>query len=62
MESYINYDPYPAQDFLQAVQVYSNIEGGFGLFTAESRVVDTIDLSEWYHDPDFLDYMNPPVE
>ena len=62
MESYIHYDPYPAQDFLQAVQVYSNIEGGFGLLTAESRVVDTIDLSEWYYDPDFLDLMNPPGE
>lgn len=48
-----------AQDFLQAVQVYSNIEGGFGLLTAESRVVDTVDMSEWYEDPDFMNYMNP---
>lgn len=62
LESYIHYDPYPAQDFLQAVQVYSNIEGGFGLLTAESRVVDTIDMSEWYNDPDFLDLMNPELD
>jgi hypothetical protein len=59
IESYINYDPYPEQDFFQSVQVYSNIDGGFGLFTAESRVVDTIDLSEWFNDPDFLELMNP---
>lgn len=59
IDSYIHYDPYPDQDFLQPVQVYSNIEGGFGLLTAESRVVDTIDVSDWYNDPDFLDYLNP---
>ncbi len=62
IESYIHYDPSPEQDFFQAVQVYSNIEGGFGLLTAESRVVDTLDLAEWYYDPDFLDLMNPPSD
>lgn len=54
VKSYINYDPYPEQDFIQPVPVYSNIEGGFGLLTVESRLVDTIDLSEWFSDPDFL--------
>jgi len=62
IESYIQYDPFPAQDFLQAVQVYSNIDGGFGLLTTESRVIDTIDLSEWYSDPEFLEHMNPAAD
>lgn len=60
--SYIHYDPYPDQDFIQPVQVYSKIDGGFGLLTAESRVVDTIDMSQWYENPDFLDYINPPQQ
>ena len=54
LESYIHYDPYPAQDFLQAVQVYSNVDGGFGLLTSESRVVDTLYVSEWYEELDSL--------
>ena len=62
IESYIQYDPFPAQDFLQAVQVYSNIDGGFGLLTTESRVIDTIDLSEWYSDPDFLESMKSTAD
>ena len=57
LESYIHYDPFPEQDFIQPVQVYSNIEGGYGLLTAEAGVIDTIDLSEWYLDPDFLDHL-----
>ncbi len=56
--TYMHYDPYPDQDFMQPVQVYSNIENGFGLLTAESRIVDTIDLSKWYNDPDFLELLN----
>ncbi len=60
--SYIHYDPYPDQDFIQPIQVYSNITGGFGLLTAESRMIDTIDVSEWYYNPDFLDYLNPPSQ
>lgn len=59
ISSYIHYDPYPDQDFIQPIQVYSNIEGGFGLLTAESRVVDTIDVSAWYNDPDFQALVNP---
>lgn len=58
--TYMHYDPYPEQDFLQPVQVYSNIGNGFGLLTAESRVVDTIDLSQWYKDPDFLELLKSP--
>ena len=58
ISTYMHYDPYPDQDFLQPVQVYSNIENGFGLLTAESMVVDTIDLSQWYYDPDFLELVN----
>ena len=59
ISSYIHYDPYPDQDFIQPIQGYSNIEGGFGLLTAESRIVDTIDVSEWYNDPDFQALVNP---
>jgi len=62
ISTYMHYDPYPDQDFLQPVQVYSNIENGFGLLTAESRVVDTIDLSQWYYDPDFLELVKDPEE
>lgn len=62
IESYIHYDPYPEQDFFQAVQVYSNIDGGFGLLTTESRVIDTIDLSQWFQDPDFLERINPTAD
>jgi len=61
ISSYIHYDPYPDQDFIQPVQVYSNIEGGFGLLTAESRVVDTVDVSEWFDDPGFLLSLNPII-
>ncbi len=43
---------------MQPVHVYSNIDGGFGLLTASSRYSQTIDMSEWYDDPDFIDYLN----
>lgn len=59
ISTYMHYDPYPDQDFMQPVQVYSNIENGFGLLTAESRVVDSIDLSQWYNDPEFQELLNP---
>ena len=60
--TYMHYDPYPDQDFLQPVQVYSNVDNGFGLITSESMVVDTIDLSQWYYDPDFLELLKNPEE
>lgn len=59
ISTYMHYDPYPDQDFLQPVQVYSNIENGFGLLYAESQVVDTIDVSQWYSDPIFQEMLNP---
>ncbi|MEZ5069570.1 MAG: DUF4249 family protein [Bacteroidales bacterium] len=58
LESFMHYDPMPDQDFLQKVQVYSNIEGGFGLVTAEAPWRDTIDLSPWFSDPDFQEGLN----
>ncbi|PID93312.1 MAG: hypothetical protein CSA96_00165 [Bacteroidetes bacterium] len=59
ISTYQYYDPYPEQDFFQPVQVYSNIENGFGLLIAESPHIDTIDLSEWVNDPEFLDLLPP---
>ncbi len=57
VKSYINYDPYNELPIAQPVQIYSNIEEGFGLVTAESPIVYTIDMSQWYNDPDFLNSM-----
>jgi hypothetical protein len=54
LESIILYDPYNDLPITQPVQIYSNIEGGFGLLTAKSPLTYTIDMSEWYNNPEFL--------
>ena len=54
MESIIRYDPYNELPIIQPVQIYSNIEGGFGLLSAESPRVQTINMSEWFQNPEFL--------
>lgn len=58
MESIIRYDPYNDLPITQPVQIYSNIEGGFGLVSAESPLIFTIDMSEWYNNPEFIESMN----
>ncbi|MEN8201359.1 MAG: DUF4249 family protein [Bacteroidota bacterium] len=55
MESMLRYDPYNDLPMIQPVQIYSNIEGGFGLITANSPLTQTINMSEWYYDPEFLE-------
>lgn len=52
------YDPNPDYPIMQAVQLYSNIEGGFGLAYASSEFKYTIDMSEWYNDEAFLESLN----
>ncbi len=54
------YDPYPDFPIMQPVQLYSNIEGGFGLVYALSEYKYTIDVSEWYNDPAFIERLNNP--
>lgn len=51
IRSYILYDPFRAQDFIQPVQVYSDIEGGFGLVTAANPFTQTIDMTPWFTFP-----------
>jgi len=41
----------------QPVHVFSNIEGGFGLISAKTDFAFSIDLSEMFNDPAFLQYM-----
>ena len=55
LESIIRYDPYNELPIIQPVQIYSNIEGGFGLLTAKTHHTHTIDMSEWYDDPKLLE-------
>ena len=54
------YEPNPDIEisFMQPVHLYSNIEGGFGLVYALSEYKYTIDVSEWYNDPEFLERIN----
>ncbi len=54
------YNPDPDFPIMQPVQLYSNIEGGFGLVYAISEYKHTIDVSEWYNDPLFLEWLNNP--
>ncbi len=55
LESMTRYDPYNDLPIIQPVQIYSNIEGGFGLLTSRSHFTRTIDMSEWYYDPALLE-------
>ena len=52
IRSYIRYDPFRAQDFIQPIQVYTNVEGGFGLVTASNPFTQTIDMTPWFTNPD----------
>jgi hypothetical protein len=53
IRSIIHYDPNSDLPVIQPIQVYSNIEGGFGLLTTKNTIRRTIDMSRWFHDPDF---------
>ena len=55
LESMTRYDPYNDVPIIQPDQIYTNIEGGFGLLTAKSHLTHTIDMSEWYDDPRLLE-------
>ncbi len=54
------YEPNPDIEIslMQPVHLYSNIEGGYGLVYGLSEYSYTIDVSEWYNDPDLLRRVN----
>lgn len=56
IESYIRYEPEPDIEIMQPSRIYTNIENGFGLLTAESMVTEVINLAGVYSNPDFLAY------
>lgn len=56
IESFIHYNPDPDIPIMQPVRVYTNVENGFGLLTAESKITEVVDLTDVYSDPAFLAY------
>lgn len=58
VETLSKYNPDPDFPIMQPIQIYSNIEGGFGLLTAESHLEYKIDMSPWFNDPEFLELLN----
>ncbi len=56
IKSVIRYNPEPDIPIMQPVSVYTNVENGFGLLTAESKITKVIDLADVYSDPGFLAY------
>ena len=51
------YNPNPDLPIVQPVQIYSNIEGGMGLLFSAEEARWTVDMSSYYSDPGFLQYM-----
>lgn len=62
IESYIRYEPDPDIEILQPSRIYTNIENGFGLLTAESKITEVIDLSDVYSDPEFIAYRDSAMK
>jgi len=58
IESMISYDPNPELPVIQPIRIYSNIEGGMGLLLSAAEKSWTIDMSEYYNDPGFLEVLN----
>lgn len=59
IRTFVLYDPFRAQDFIQPVQVYTNVIGGFGLVTAANPFTQSIDMTPWFTDPDYLNLHEP---
>jgi hypothetical protein len=60
LKTFERYEPNPDIEIslMQPVHLYSNIDGGYGLVYASSEFRTTIDVSEYYNDPDLLRRVN----
>jgi len=58
IQSLAGYEPEPDLPVLQPQHIYTNVEQGMGLVTAEHRLKRSFPLDSWFDDPAFQQHLD----